>query len=293
MFRIVRQASKTKSLFKVSRYAAPIRCFAGKAPESFFDEDDELEKERFDFKLATANGGIQNLVTGHSGEARGSLAGMKVTINDLQAQQDLDGVDMEEEDIVDEEESERQEATTGIPAPGHLPESANIASRMADNSTSAYVPPEYANHSMDWQDANREEEEPEELESFVSRTDERSMPIDKQGLVACPGRRQRRGTKPQLKCHLIDIDELHYTDVVTLSRFLSPDSEILGRRLSGLCAKCQRNVARTVRRSRNLGLLSHLGAFHIVDADPTHDSNQFNFHRSPHDIPAVVSKTII
>ena len=40
-------------------------CFykLGKAPESFFDEGEELEKELWDFKLAKATGGIKNLTT--------------------------------------------------------------------------------------------------------------------------------------------------------------------------------------------------------------------------------------
>jgi hypothetical protein len=139
-----------------------------------------MDKEMWDFKLATAKGGVQNLVTGHSGRAKESKAGAKLTIDDLQAQWDLDAVGGDVVEDVSEEESERLERTTGYQAPGHLPESANIASRMQDQSISAYVPPEYANHSVDWNDANRQEEEPEELESFVSKTDERSMNIDKQ-----------------------------------------------------------------------------------------------------------------
>lgn len=266
----------------------------GKAPESFFVEDEELDKEAWDFKLANVKGGVyQNLIKGHPGQARAALTAANLNINDIQAKIDLLDDDSDEVASIDEDEAEAFEKSHGYPAPGHLPDSANIASRFSEGSESAYIPPEFANHSIDWKDANRQDEEPEELESFVNRTDERSMPIDKQGLVACPGKRQRRGIRPQLKCHLIDLDALHYTDVVTLSRFLSADSEILGRRLTGLCAKCQRNVARTVRRSRNLGLLTHLGAFRVMDADPKNDANKFNFHRSPEDIPAVFSKTII
>lgn len=293
MFKIIRQAVKVKG-FRAPSFSVPARAFSGKAPESFFDEADEVEKEALDFKLAKAKGGVhQNLLKGYSGQVGEKLSATNLTINDIQAQIDLLGDDSDEVASIDEDEAEAYEQSHGYPAPGHLPDSANIASRFSDGSESAYIPPEYSNHSIDWNDANRQDEEPEELESFVNRTDERTMPIDKQGLVACPGKRQRRGIRPQLKCHLIDLDALHYTDVVTLSRFLSADSEILGRRLTGLCAKCQRNVARTVRRSRNLGLLSHLGAFRVMDADPKNDANNFNFHRSPEDIPAVFSKTII
>ena len=63
-----------------------------------------------------------------------------------------------------------------------------------------------------------------------------------QGLRHCPGKLQRHGMKPQFGCHLIDLDELNYLDVLTLKKFLSDDSEILAKKMTGLCAKCQRKV---------------------------------------------------
>lgn len=63
-----------------------------------------------------------------------------------------------------------------------------------------------------------------------------------QGERACPGKRQRQGKNPVLRCHLIDLDALHHLDVISLHKFLSDDAEILGRRTTGLCAKCQRKV---------------------------------------------------
>ena len=45
-----------------------------------------------------------------------------------------------------------------------------------------------------------------------------------------------------LRCHKLDLDALHYLDVVTLRKFLSQDSEILRRSQTGLCSKCQRQV---------------------------------------------------
>lgn len=147
-------------------------------------------------------------------------------------------------DEIDDDRAAQLERDYGIITPGRLPDHLNIASRAADNSISSYLPPEYSNHSMDWKDLNQDEE-PEELESFTRRTDETTMPIDRRGLVACPGKRQRRGVNPILKCHLIDLDALHYTDIVTLRRFIAGDSEILGKKLTGLCSKCQRKVSRT------------------------------------------------
>lgn len=46
-------------------------------------------------------------------------------------------------------------------------------------------------------------------------------------------------------------------NVALLSRFLSPAGMIKPRRVSGLCAKCQRKVAKTVKQARHLGVLPH------------------------------------
>lgn len=288
MLKIFRQVAKAKS-FKASPF---IRHFSstGDAPDSFYDESDEIDKEVWDLKLAKATGGIQNLTTGHAGKASEKLGG-KFSINDVQASIDLHKDNTEEADLMDDDQAVAYEQKYGMPAPGHLSERVNLAGRT--EGMSAYVPPEYSNHSMDWADLDRKDKEPEELQSFVKRTDEKSMPIDKQGLVACPGKRQRRGALGALKCHLLDLDALHYTDIVTLRRFIAADSEILGKRLTGLCSKCQRKVARTVKRARKLGFISHLGAYHVVDADPHHDANKFNFHRSMEGTEVKVSKTIL
>lgn len=50
---------------------------------------------------------------------------------------------------------------------------------------------------------------------------------------------------------------LHKQNVALLSRFLSPAGMIKPRRASGLCAKCQRKVAKTVKQARHLGVLPH------------------------------------
>jgi ribosomal protein S18 len=47
---------------------------------------------------------------------------------------------------------------------------------------------------------------------------------------------------PQFGCHLIDLDAISFVDVLTLRKFLSEDCEIMPRKATGLCAKCQRKV---------------------------------------------------
>ena len=49
----------------------------------------------------------------------------------------------------------------------------------------------------------------------------------------------------------------NHQNVAVLSRFLSPAGMIQPRKISGLCAKCQRRVAKTIKQSRHLGVLPH------------------------------------
>jgi len=74
----------------------------------------------------------------------------------------------------------------------------------------------------------------------------------RQGLRACPGKMQRRGVKTALQCHQIDLETLHHLDVLTLRRFISEDSEILSKKRTGLCAKCQRKVPNMLEFAINL-----------------------------------------
>jgi hypothetical protein len=50
---------------------------------------------------------------------------------------------------------------------------------------------------------------------------------------------------------------------MTMKNYLSQDSEIQSRKQTGLCAKCQRQVAKTIKRARNFGILPHLGHYEI------------------------------
>jgi small subunit ribosomal protein S18 len=81
----------------------------------------------------------------------------------------------------------------------------------------------------------------------------------------CPGKLQRGGAKGILRCTKIDLDALHYMDVMTLREYLTEDAEIMHRKRTGLCAKCQRSVARTIKHARSMGLLPHIGNYDILE----------------------------
>lgn len=81
----------------------------------------------------------------------------------------------------------------------------------------------------------------------------------------CPGKKQRSGVKGVLRCTKIDLDTIHHLDVMALRNYVNDDAEIMKRSSTGLCAKCQRHVARTIKRARNMGLMPHIGNFDIQE----------------------------
>ncbi len=69
---------------------------------------------------------------------------------------------------------------------------------------------------------------------------------------------QRRGGKRRKKvCHFCanHIDHPDYKDTSLLSRFVSEKGKILPRRVTGTCAKHQRALTATIKRSRIMALL--------------------------------------
>ena len=71
-----------------------------------------------------------------------------------------------------------------------------------------------------------------------------------------PGGRGRRGRRqrgrntycPKGKC-------FDYKDIETLSRYISESGKIKPRRQTGNCSRCQRELAREIKRARHLALL--------------------------------------
>lgn len=123
------------------------------------------------------------------------------------------------------------------------------------------------------------DEDPDPLtEDFVRDTDPSKFDDDQQGQRHCEGKLQRRGKKldTPLGCHLIDLDTVSPIDVLGLKRFLSIDAEILSRQHTGLCAKCQRQVARTIKQSRSMGLLPHIGMLLLADMAPRKQNKPFH-----------------
>lgn len=70
--------------------------------------------------------------------------------------------------------------------------------------------------------------------------------------------RRDRGRRPRRKVCSFCVDKVEhidYKDVAKLRRFVTERGKILPRRISGNCAKHQRQVTVAVKRARNIALL--------------------------------------
>ena len=70
--------------------------------------------------------------------------------------------------------------------------------------------------------------------------------------------RRDRGRRPRRKVCTFCVDKVEhidYKDVAKLRRFITERGKILPRRISGNCAKHQRQVTVAMKRARNIALL--------------------------------------
>ena len=54
------------------------------------------------------------------------------------------------------------------------------------------------------------------------------------------------------------ITHIDYKDVELLSKFISPNGKIAPRRVTGTCAKYQRELAKAIKNARFMGLLPYI-----------------------------------
>jgi len=158
------------------------------------------------------------------------------------------------------------------------------------NSGHDALPQEFLSYNLPWR---RDLDHPEPIiaKSFMAKSDPELYRFDQQSLRSCTGKKQRQGPVGNLNCHLIDLDDLSSFDVEQLQKFLSPDAEILSRKITGLCAKCQRQVAKTIKRARNLGVFPHINEY--VIRDQGYKNRGAPFRTSVHVTKTKVSKTIL
>ena len=68
---------------------------------------------------------------------------------------------------------------------------------------------------------------------------------------------QRKGRKKVCVFCVEKVDEIDYKDVTRHKRFVSERSKILPRRVTGTCAKHQRELTTAIKRARHLALLPY------------------------------------
>ncbi len=69
------------------------------------------------------------------------------------------------------------------------------------------------------------------------------------------GRPQRRGRKKVCSFCVDRVEHIDYKDVVKLRKYISERSKIIPRRVTGTCAKHQRELTIAIKRARHLALL--------------------------------------
>lgn len=70
--------------------------------------------------------------------------------------------------------------------------------------------------------------------------------------------KRERGRKPRRKVCSFCVDkveDIDYKDIAKLRRYITERGKILPRRISGNCAKHQRQMTSAVKRARNVALL--------------------------------------
>lgn len=84
---------------------------------------------------------------------------------------------------------------------------------------------------------------------------QRSRPTRRREKKGGPGGSRR---KPCPYCR-DKIEHVDYKDVVTLRKFISDRGKIRTRRITGACRRHQSQIARAVKRARELALLPYVG----------------------------------
>jgi small subunit ribosomal protein S18 len=72
------------------------------------------------------------------------------------------------------------------------------------------------------------------------------------------GSRMRRQRKKVCGFCSEKVTEIDYKDVTRLKKFISERGKILPRRISGNCAKHQRQLTREIKRARHIALLPYI-----------------------------------
>ncbi len=89
--------------------------------------------------------------------------------------------------------------------------------------------------------------------------EEAAAPAERTESAPRQARPVNRGRRKKVCAFCADkIDEIDYKDTVRLRKFVSERAKILPRRISGTCAKHQRQLTTAIKRARHVALLPYI-----------------------------------
>jgi small subunit ribosomal protein S18 len=68
-----------------------------------------------------------------------------------------------------------------------------------------------------------------------------------------------RGPTTPIATKNCDDPVIDYKDLTYLSKFLTPQAQILSRKRTGFCAQCQKELKQAIKRARHMSLLPYIG----------------------------------
>lgn len=74
------------------------------------------------------------------------------------------------------------------------------------------------------------------------------------------GRRYESRRGKQRPCQLCREGDIDWKDASALRKYMSDRGKIRGRRVTGLCPNCQRNVATAIKNAREMALLPYVAS---------------------------------
>jgi len=264
-------------------------------PEDFFDENVENEKEFLDIVSALGKpGGLENLTTIQEKMSWEKIekdsSGVTTFVKDFKEYSKL--LENENEGHLNSTHDDYRDVFTeftkseAVITRSLLTE--DLSKHLDEIENAAYIPEAMLNYTVPWE--TKETPQDPLVDKFVPKTSPSKFRFDKQGDRHCSGGMQRKGKEGILRCHKIDMDDFHFMDVMTIRKYLSEDGEILGKKVTGLCSRCQRKVSKTIKRARHMGIVPHIGNYFIQDSRPLKQKDHL------HDAIAgshVVSNTIL
>ena len=81
---------------------------------------------------------------------------------------------------------------------------------------------------------------------------------DRDGAKGGPGDRHRVVRRKVCKFCMDKVERINFRDTLRLSKFTSERGKILPRRVSGTCARHQRQLASSIKRARSIALMPYL-----------------------------------